>query len=139
VSFDPNLRKEILDAPGMAQAMQEILAMMDLFLSSGEEIMLLTRAQSVEGAVAEVLTRGVPAIVHKQGSQGAAYHDAIGRCFVPAFQVEEVDPTGAGDCFGGAFVSLWLRGEETRRAVVLAAVGALAVTKHGPVEGAARL
>lgn len=59
MSFDPNLRKEILDAPGMAQVKQEILTMTDLFLPSGEEIMLLTRAQSVEGAVAEVLTRGV--------------------------------------------------------------------------------
>jgi sugar/nucleoside kinase (ribokinase family) len=89
--------------------------------------------------VAEVLTRGVRAIVHKHGSLGAAYHDATGHRFFQAFQDEEVDPTGAGDCFGGAFVSLWLRGEETRRAVVLAAVGALAVTKHGPMEGAARL
>lgn len=140
VSFDPNLRKEILHAPGVAQAMQEILSMTDLFLPSGEEIVLLTEAQTVDGAVAEVLARGVRAVVHKQGSLGVAYHDATGHCFVPAFQVNEVDPTGAGDCFGGAFVSLWLRGEETARALVLAAAaGALAVTRRGPMEGAARL
>lgn len=70
--------------------------MTDLFLPNGEEIMLLTRAQSVEGAVVEVLTRGVPAIVHKQGSLGAAYQDATGHRFVSAFQDEEVDPTEAG-------------------------------------------
>lgn len=140
VSFDPNLRKEILDAPGMGEAMHAILSATDIFLPSGDEITLLTKAKDEAGAVAELLARGIRAIVHKQGSTGVAYHDAAGRRFVPAFKVQEVDPTGAGDCFGGAFTALWLRGEDIDRALTLAAAaGALAVTERGPMEGAATL
>lgn len=140
VSFDPNLRKEILDAPGMAEAMRTILSLTDLFLPSGAEITLLTQAGEEDGAVAELLRGGVTAIVHKQGSAGVAFHDASGSRFVPAFRVDEIDPTGAGDCFGGAFTALWLRGEPIERALTLAAAaGALAVTRRGPMEGAAKL
>lgn len=140
VSFDPNLRKEILDAPGMAEAMQAILAATDLFLPSGDELTLLTSAKDDAGAVAELLSRGIRAIVHKRGSTGVDYYDQAGRHFEPAFKVQEVDPTGAGDCFGGAFTALWLRGEKINRALTLAAAaGALAVTKKGPMEGAATL
>ena len=83
---------------------------------------------------------GITAIVHKHGSTGVTYHDAAGSRFVPAFSVTEVDPTGAGDCFGGAFIALRLRGEDIDRALtVAAAAGALAVTRRGPMEGAATL
>jgi sugar/nucleoside kinase (ribokinase family) len=140
VSFDPNLRKEILDAPGMAEAMQAILSVTDLFLPSGDEISLLTAAKDDATAVAELLARGIKAIVHKQGSKGVAYFDASGSRFVASFKVEEIDPTGAGDCFGGAFTAFWLRDEDIDRALTLAAAaGALAVTKRGPMEGAQTL
>jgi sugar/nucleoside kinase (ribokinase family) len=56
----------------------------------------------------------------------------------PAFQVDEVDPTGAGDCFGATFVSCWLRNMSPSRCLAYAAAsGALAVTRQGPMEGAA--
>ena len=140
VSFDPNLRKEILDAPGMADAMRSILSLTDVFLPSGAEITLLTQATDESAAVAELLSLGVTAIAHKQGAAGVAYHDAQGSRFVPAFPVQEVDPTGAGDCFGGAFVTLWVKGMETGHSLTFAAAaGALAVTRRGPMEGAARL
>lgn len=140
VSFDPNLRKEMLAAPGMDDAMRRILAMTDLFLPSGDELTLLTEARDPAGAVAELLRGGVSAVVHKNGSDGARYHDASGTCFIPAFPVEEIDPTGAGDCFGGAFTSLWLRETPPRQALALAsAAGALAVTRRGPMEGVSDL
>lgn len=137
VSFDPNLRKEILTAPGLREAMDRILGMTDLFLPSGEELFLLTQATEAEAAIDELLARGVRAVVHKLGADGVRYHDAGGARAVPAFQVEEIDPTGAGDCFGGAFTALWLRGGDIDRTLRLAAAaGALAVTRRGPMEGA---
>ena len=46
------------------------------------------------------------------------------------------DPTGAGDTFGAAYVTFWLRGLPPREALTLAsAAGALAVGKKGPMEG----
>jgi hypothetical protein len=54
-----------------------------------------------------------------------------------------IDPTGAGDCFGGAFTALWFSGasakETLRFATAATAAGALAVTKLGPMEGASSL
>ncbi|WP_348527348.1 carbohydrate kinase family protein [Mesorhizobium sp.] len=59
---------------------------------------------------------------------------------MPGFAVEEVDPTGAGDCFGAAFVCFWLRGAAPAEALRIAnACGALAVTRKGPMEGIHRL
>ena len=76
-------------------------------------------------------------MVLKRGAGGASYHDAQGASAWPRLPVEEVDPTGAGDCFGAAFVTCWLQGMEPARALRIAnACGALAVCKKGPMEGA---
>ena len=135
VSFDPNLRKEVLGTPGMAEAMAEVLALTDLFLPSGDELTLLTRAQDDADAVRELRAAGMT-VVHKRGARGARLHDGDGALFQPAFAVEEVDPTGAGDCFGGAFMALWLRGADRAEALRLAAAaGAMAASIRGPMEG----
>jgi len=140
VSFDPNLRKEMLDAPGLRAAMAEVLSLTDLFLPSGDEVFLFSAASRAEAAVAELLTLGPSAVVHKLGAAGVRYRDAGRTIFQPAFPVSERDPTGAGDCFGGVFTALWLRGTDTAHALALAAAaGALAVTKRGPMEGASTL
>lgn len=136
VSYDPNLRPEILSDPGMAGSLAEILDMTDLFLPSGDELSLLTHATRIADAVEELLSRGIRAIVHKQGAAGATYHDADGAIAAPALPVTEIDPTGAGDCFGATFTSLWLRGTPASEALRMAtASGALAVTRRGPMEG----
>jgi sugar/nucleoside kinase (ribokinase family) len=56
---------------------------------------------------------------------------------VPGFVVEEVDPTGAGDCFNAACViGLYAGWPLERTARFACAAGALAVTRLGPMEGA---
>lgn len=136
VSFDPNLRKEMLEAPGVADAMASFIALTDLYLPSDAELTLLTRAKDKDGAIAELLQSGIKAIVHKQGAQGASYHSKQDNLTVKAFPVEEIDPTGAGDCFGATFTSLWLRDVPPAECLQFAAAaGAIAVTKRGPMEG----
>jgi tagatose kinase len=138
LSFDPNLRPEILDTPGLRDALAEVLAQTNLFLPSGEEIYLFTEADDEEAAVKELLNRGVDDIVIKRGNQGASHFNRAGRTDVAPLSADEVDPTGAGDCFGGAFVSFWLAGASPETALRYAnAAGANAVTKVGPMEGAA--
>ena len=140
VSFDPNLRREILSAEGMAEAMSRMVSMTNLFLPSGSELTFLTEANAPEAAIDELLERGVQAIVHKRGADGASFHNGLGTLAVDPFAVKVIDPTGAGDCFGGTFTALWLRGTDAQRALQLAAAsGALAVTKRGPMEGTATL
>ena len=141
VSFDPNIRRELLDAPGMRAALAGLLDRCDLFLPSGPELLLFAQATDEAAAVAEILARGVAAVVVKRGAAGADYHDASGTVVrQPAFVVEEIDPTGAGDCFGAAFVVFWLRGLPPAEALrYAAAAGARAVTRRGPMEGASTL
>ena len=56
---------------------------------------------------------------------------------VPGFLVDEVDPTGAGDCFSAAFIAGLEAGWPLEQVGRFAnAAGALAVTKLGPMEGA---
>jgi sugar/nucleoside kinase (ribokinase family) len=137
VSFDPNVRKEMMGSKEVKEALEHALAHADLFLPSGPELLLFTRAQTEAEAVREVLDRGVRAVVLKRGAAGASYHDRSGSRSVAGLPVEEVDPTGAGDCFGATFVTYWLQGLEPAEALRLAnASGALAVCKKGPMEGA---
>jgi tagatose kinase len=138
LSFDPNLRLEILDSPGLREALNEVLHQTDLFLPSGEEMYLFTGADDEDSAIEELLARGVGEIVIKRGMKGASHFSRTGRTDVAPLLVDEVDPTGAGDCFGGAFVSFWLSGAPPETALQYAnAAGAHAVTKVGPMEGAA--
>ncbi|MFV0293928.1 MAG: sugar kinase [Paracoccus sp. (in: a-proteobacteria)] len=136
ISFDPNLRPEILNAPGLQQALESILDMTDLFLPSGEELFMFGRAGDEVAAVARLLDRGMRTIVIKRGASGASLFEK-GTCVdaVPVV-VDEMDPTGAGDCFGGAFLAFWLAGVDPEQALRYAnAAGARAVTCLGPMEG----
>lgn len=137
VSFDPNIRKEMLDLPGIREAFNRILERSDLFLPSGPELFLFTAADQEMEAAQELLARGVSYVVVKKGAEGARCYGAGGLLEQPAFPVSERDPTGAGDCFGAAFVTCWLRGMPPGRALALAAAsGARAVQQQGPMEGA---
>lgn len=136
ISFDPNVRKEMLNIPEMRAALEMMLQYCDLFMPSGPELMLLTEATTEEHAISEILGLGVSGIVVKRGSEGASYHDGKQNLFVPAFKVAEIDPTGAGDCFGATFVTCRLQGRSITDSLRYAnASGALAVGQRGPMEG----
>lgn len=140
VSFDPNARKEILNRPGMREAFDHLIASTDVFLPSGHEVTLLTQADSEEAAIEELLGRGVREIVVKQGAQGCRLYDGAQRLDHPAFAVDEVDPTGAGDCFGATYIACRMQGMDAERALRYAsASGARAVQAKGPMEGASTL
>ncbi len=138
LSVDPNLRKELrLDAP-VERQFAELVAKADLLLPSGDE---LERAAGVEGeaaALRRLLELGVGEIVLKRGEDGASCFGRDGsRIDAAAFVVSEVDPTGAGDCFGGAYVACRRLGMGPEQALTYAcAAGARNVTVRGPMEGA---
>ena len=140
VSFDPNVRKEMLDLPGSRAAFDRILERSDLFLPSGPELFLFTAASQEAAAARELLVRGVSCVVVKNGVEGARCYGGEGVLEQPAFPATERDPTGAGDCFGATFVTCWLRDMPLGRALALAAAsGARAVERQGPMEGASSL
>ncbi|MTH61350.1 tagatose kinase [Paracoccus litorisediminis] len=138
LSVDPNLRKELQLAPQIEARFARLVAQADLLLPSGDE---LERAAGIDGeaaAVARLLGMGVEEIVLKRGAQGATCFGRDGsRVDAAPFRVSEIDPTGAGDCFGGAYVASRRLGLPVEQALTYAcAAGARNVTFRGPMEGA---
>ncbi|OIQ39232.1 MAG: sugar kinase [Roseobacter sp. MedPE-SWde] len=141
VSFDPNMRKELQSDRKTAARVYAMLAMTDLLLPSGEELLLaadMPPQNSEEQAIKYLFSLGIPEIVIKRGAHGStAYQMAGGVSHAPAFAVEEIDPTGACDCFGGAYVATRRLGLSVDQALIYAnAAGARNVTRRGPMEGA---
>ncbi len=138
ISFDPNVRKEMLRIPEMRDALRYVLEFTDIFLPSGHEVTLLAEAADEAGAVKEIHALGVKEIVIKRGSHGSTYFGSQGRIDAPAYPSIEVDPTGAGDCFGATYTTCRLRGQTPEQALRYAnAAGASAVGQLGPMEGTA--
>ena len=138
ISFDPNLRPELLPPEKARTAFAPFIAAADIFLPTEAELLQLSGAKSLEGAIADLLAeRPDRRIVVTRGADGCSVFTADGRIDVAGYAVDEIDPTGAGDCFDAAFVSGILEGMPIREAAQLGnACGALAVSKKGPMAGA---
>ena len=136
ISFDPNIRKELLGLPDVTATITDVLAVTDVLLPSEADLEHLCPGQDEAQALASLLDAGRSMILLKKGALGSVYQDRQQRIATPAFPAEEVDPTGAGDCFGGTFLACLALGVPIERALRLAnAAGALAVGKKGPMEG----
>ena len=138
ISFDPNLRPELLPAHRARVAFAPFIASADIFLPTEAELLQLTNGDSEEAAIADLLrARAERAIVVTRGAQGCSVYTRNERINVPGYVVQEVDPTGAGDCFDAGFLAGLLEGMPLREAAQLAnACGALAVSAKGPMAGA---
>jgi D-tagatose-1,6-bisphosphate aldolase subunit GatZ/KbaZ len=136
ISFDPNIRANAANDPEMRGGLEWMLRNCDTFLPSGEELPLLTKAAETQAAINEVLGLGVSCVVVKQGAAGATYYDADGSLNAQGYQVDELDLTGAGDCFDATFVTCRILGRTVAESLDYAnASGALAVCVRGPMEG----
>lgn len=136
VSLDPNVRKELLSGGQGREALDAVLAQADLLLPSGEELFAAAGVADEAEAIESLLARGAREIVVKRGKAGASVFSASGRLDLEAFQVEELDPTGAGDCFGATYLTCRRKGMSMEQALRYAnAAGALTVTRRGPMEG----
>jgi fructokinase len=136
ISFDPNVRKELLALPEVEATIDAIVGVSDLLLPSEVDLAQLRPGMAEDDAAGSLLADGREMVVVKRGARGSVYFDAGRRIETPAFAAEEVDPTGAGDCFGGTFVACLALGVPLERALLLAnAAGALAVGRKGPMEG----
>ena len=138
ISFDPNLRPELLPPDAARIAFAPFIAAADIFMPTEAELLQLTGADSEEAAIEGLLqARSDRRIVVTRGAEGCSVYTKDERINVPGCLVDEIDPTGAGDCFDAAFVSGLLGGMPLREAARLAnACGALAVTEKGPMAGA---
>ncbi|MBP1996091.1 sugar kinase [Paenibacillus eucommiae] len=140
ISFDPNIRKEIMEDEKLKALILFALESCDIFLPGENELKWITGIEDEEEAVRSVLSQHASCVIVKKGSRGGRVYEREHHFDIEPYQVEEVDPTGAGDCFAGTFISLLNQGKSIEEAVKYAnASGAYAVMKNGPMEGTATL
>jgi fructokinase len=137
-SFDPNLRPQLMPVEQARHAFAQFVAAADVILPTAAEAQLLTGQPTLDAALDTLLSdKPERLVIVTLGEAGCLVCDPAGRQRVPGFAVEEIDPTGAGDCFDAGFLAGWLAGHDPIEAARLGnACGALAVTAWGPMTGA---
>lgn len=127
----------VLDAGPPGRCPPAILALADVVSPNEPELEALTGehvsdVESAGRAAARLVGRGARAVVVKLGSAGATLVTNEGKEHFPAFKVDAVDPTGAGDAFTAALTVRLAEGAAMADAVRYAnRAGALAVTRLG--------
>lgn len=132
VSLDPNIRAELAgDGP---LAIAKIAEWSDILLPSVGEAGVLAGCDDDDACHAFAASGKI--VIQKRGREGSRIFQPDGSTVdVPTIDVEEIDPTGAGDAFAGALLAALHHGDELIAAVELANVaGALSVTRKGPME-----
>ena len=141
VVFDVNLRPTLWsDLTSARPACEEVARRSTLVkLSLDDAAGLYGPNVSPDAAIEIILSLGVSAVVLTDGERGCWFSSGSPAAFVPAFRIEAVEPTGAGDAFTAAIIarslaSGWapLSVEDVRYA---AAAGALATTQPGAWDG----
>ena len=121
-----------LDAGTIVPGIDELLALSDIVIASEKFARSYTGESRMESAVKKLFrgNRKFAAITKgKAGSVGFDGHNLL-RC--PAFKVEVVDTTGAGDVYHGAFAFDYARGKTWAECMrFAAAVSALKCTRLG--------
>lgn len=136
ISCDPNARPELMSNPTTRNAMFEVMERSYCLLPSTSDLDFLCPELSEEAAINKFLNANAEIIAVKRGAGGATILSRGERYDFAGHNVEELDPTGAGDCFCGTFVSLIAQGQSLYDAGRQAnAAGAIAVTRRGPMEG----
>lgn len=136
ITCDPNARPELMRDAAVRDCLAEVMDCAFCLMPSTSDLEFLLPNLSEDAAIEHLLKAKAEVIVIKRGAGGATVVGNGERLDFPGHAVIEVDPTGAGDCFGGTFVSLLAQGASLRDAGVQAnAAGAIAVTRRGPMEG----
>jgi len=136
ISFDPNIRIELLKGESLESVTKRIMELCDIILPGEKELLQITGRENVEQAAEAIISGGAKVVVVKMGKQGARYIDRKSDIVVESVQVEEVDPTGAGDAFDAGFVAGYLEGLNPEECLRLANLcGALNASFFGPMEG----
>ncbi len=110
------------------------MAEADIALPGLDDAQLLTGCETPEAICDFYLGLGARIVALTLGKNGTMVATPSSRALVPAFPVQAVDASGAGDTFDGAFLAEWLRtGDPFAAASYANAAAALATLGHGAV------
>ena len=129
VSFDTNLRLKLWPLARARAVMLEAIRQTDICLPSWDDVTELTGLTARDDIVDFLLAQGPRVVALKLGKEGSYIATPDERRVVPGHVVNAVDATGAGDCFGGAFIARIVAGDDPFQAARYANVAAALSTQ----------
>ena len=112
----------------------EILRAVDLFLPNEREGELVSGESEPHKVLKVLRDRRVRAVGLKLGGKGAALMWGKQEYVSDPHEVNNLDTTGAGDCFDGGFIYAWLQGEPPQKCLETANIcGALSTRALGGI------
>lgn len=138
VSFDPNVRLEMMKDPDVMKTLQEVFNNSAILMPGVAELKMLAGEENLDKAIAKVFeNENLEILVLKNGSKGSQIYTKNGlEVEQPIYKVVQEDATGAGDSYDAAFICGLAEGKTLEEAAKMgAAAGALNAAAFGPMEG----
>jgi len=122
----------VLNPAPAAPLAPELVALVDYLTPNQHELRVMTGASGLEEGVGILHGWGAKNVIVTLGEDGLYYSGAEGAFRRPAFRVEAVDTTAAGDAFMGGFGYALAQGFSLDESLRWgSAAGALAATRPG--------
>lgn len=116
ITYDANWRPMLWkDIQEGKRRLADGLRFADIVKASDDELTYLTGEPDEAIAAAKLLDGGIKLLVVTKGSRGSTIYAESYHVDVPAYPVQAVDTTGAGDAFFGSFVAQLLRFDSFER------------------------
>lgn len=137
ISFDPNIRPELMKSSDNLRVIDEIMKYTNVLLPGREELLMISRTAKIEDAVEKCFENPVLEVIAlKLGSHGCEVFTRDDKFKFGTYPVTVLDTTGAGDCFDGGFISALLEHRSYCDAIKIASAAATINTgAFGPMEG----
>jgi len=137
VSFDPNIRPELLGGLSLGALVAPIIEICSVLLPGHDELLAISGMDTVETAALELFKNPcLEVIALKLGGNGCRIITRDEDFSIGVYEVEVIDPTGASDCFDAGFLCGMLDGLSLQDCAKQAsAAAALNTAAFGPMEG----
>lgn len=134
VSFDPNIRKEVMGSDEARGRLLEAIRSADIIAPTLDEARFVTGLDDPHDILRELHAWGPRVIALTCDANGAIVSDGKQIVTAGGIDVPAIDPTGAGDTFAAALVYCVLQGYDLERTALFCnCAGSLAVTKQGSI------
>ncbi len=100
ISYDPNWRPPLWENETVAKKKMVLgLQYADIVKLSEDELQFLTGESNLEYGSKTLFDMGIKLVLVTLGAKGCYYRHTSGTGHIPAYRVNVVDTTGAGDAF----------------------------------------
>ncbi len=129
ITYDPNLRTDLWPIEKARAIIHNTVSYTDILMPSYEDARMLTALNNPEEICNVYLKMGAKIVILKMGQEGALLADGGKMEYFSPHPVDQVDSSGAGDTFCGAFAAEFVTGSPIEKCVQFAGIAAAISTK----------